>query len=87
MREFLQKSIEKKKLCKIFEAARLAPSVANMQPWSFIIVDDQETKLRLKAAYDKDWFINTPVIVVACGLPEEAWRKRQFIPPRTEDYW
>lgn len=87
VRGYLQKPIEKEKLDKIFEAARLAPSAANKQPWRFIVVDDQETKERLRAAYDKDWFISAPVIVVACGLPEEAWSKRKLFPPRTEEYW
>ena len=27
------------------------------------------------------------MIIVACGLPDEAWRKRQLFPPRTEEYW
>lgn len=41
------KSIEPEKLDRIMEAARLAPSACNAQPWKFIIVDDPDIKNRL----------------------------------------
>lgn len=36
--------VEKEKIERIVEAARLAPSACNSQPWHFIVVDDQELK-------------------------------------------
>ena len=41
----------------------------------------------MRTAYDKDWFLQASVIVVAHGVPDEAWRKRQLFPPRIEEYW
>jgi len=38
------KPLEKEKLARILEAARLAPSACNSQPWHFIVVDDPELK-------------------------------------------
>ena len=44
----LEKNIEQDKLERILEAAQLAPSASNSQPWTFIVVN--EPKLTLKVA-------------------------------------
>ncbi len=38
------RAVEKEKIERILEAARLAPSACNAQPWHFIVVDDLELK-------------------------------------------
>jgi len=43
-RSYLNKPVEKEKIDRILEAALLAPSACNAQPWHFIVVDDQELK-------------------------------------------
>ncbi|HNS16282.1 MAG TPA: nitroreductase family protein [Bacteroidales bacterium] len=44
VRRYSNREVEKEKLMKCLEAARLAPSASNSQPWSFIVVDDPELK-------------------------------------------
>ena len=39
-RSYSNKPVEKEKIGRIAEAARLSPSACNSQPWKFIIVDD-----------------------------------------------
>ncbi len=39
-----KRPVEKEKIDRILEAARLAPSACNSQPWHFIVVDDPEIK-------------------------------------------
>ncbi len=39
--------VEKEKIDRILEAARLAPSACNAQPWKFIVVDDPDVKSKL----------------------------------------
>jgi len=69
VREFLDKPVEREKIEMCLEAARLAPSESNSQPWRFIVVDDKELKGKLcDAAFGGLYFINTfcktaPVIV------------------------
>ncbi len=46
-RGYTNQPIEKEKLERILEAARLSPSACNAQPWRFIVVDDQELKNKL----------------------------------------
>ncbi len=48
---------------------------ANRQPFSLIVVKDKETKLKLKDAYSQEWFFTAPVIVCACALPDDAWKR------------
>jgi nitroreductase len=43
-RAYLNRPVEKDKLERIIEAARLAPSACNAQPWKFIVVDEPELK-------------------------------------------
>ena len=39
-----ERQVEKEKIERIIEIARLAPSACNAQPWSFVVVDDSELK-------------------------------------------
>ncbi len=39
-RDYATKPVEKDKLVKCIEAARVAPSACNSQPWSFIVVNN-----------------------------------------------
>lgn len=36
-RKYLDKPIEEEKLLQVLEAARIAPSAANKQPWIFLL--------------------------------------------------
>lgn len=47
VRGYLNKTVEREKIERCIEAARLAPSACNAQPWSFIIVDDPEIKNKI----------------------------------------
>lgn len=42
--------VEPEKIARIVEAARLAPSACNSQPWHFVVVDDPDTKNRVADA-------------------------------------
>lgn len=53
IRNFLDRPVEREKIMLCLEAARLAPSACNSQPWRFIVVDDAELKDRLcRAAFN-----------------------------------
>jgi len=73
IRKYKDRPVEEEKLRRILEAARLAPSAANRQPWHFIVVRDPKVKEELKAAYGREWFYTAPVIICACGDPSSAW--------------
>ena len=60
IRRFKQKKVSRDLLDKMINAARLAPSAANLQPLEFIVVDDKKACENIFealswAAYLKDW--------------------------------
>lgn len=70
VRAYSDKSIEHKYLLQCVEAARLAPSACNSQPWHFIIVDDPKIKEDVaKATFNEavsfnKFALNAPAIIV-----------------------
>lgn len=44
VRAYSDKPVELEKIQRCIEAARLAPSACNSQPWTFIVVDDPQIK-------------------------------------------
>ena len=46
-RRYLDKPVEKDKLNRILDAARLAPSAKNIQDWRFVIVTDAQLKTKI----------------------------------------
>lgn len=46
------RQVEREKLERCIEAARLAPSACNAQPWKFIIVDEPALKKKIATAAD-----------------------------------
>lgn len=50
IRRYLPAPVDPEKIRVCLEAARLAPSAHNAQPWRFVVVDDPELKDRLTAA-------------------------------------
>jgi len=55
-------------LNKVLEAARIAPSGSNRQPWRFIVVKDEELKKQLvPACGDQSFIADAPMVIVACG--------------------
>lgn len=69
VRDFLDRPVEREKIMMCLEAARLAPSESNSQPWKFIVVDDRQLKNKLcDAAFGGIYSMNSfckmaPVII------------------------
>ncbi len=49
---FIDKPIDKDTLMRILTAAHHAPSVGFMQPWDFIMVEQEQTRLKIKQGFD-----------------------------------
>lgn len=76
VRRYLDKPVEREKIMVCLEAARLAPSAENVQPWRFLVIDDPEVKQRYAAAafsgiYSFSRFAaKAPVLVVILARPD-----------------
>jgi len=68
IRSYLDDPVPDEDLEKILEAATMAPSAGNLQPWEFIVVrDDVRKELLARAAYGQYWMAEAPVLVVVCA--------------------
>lgn len=72
-RNYQSRTIEEEKLLKVLEAARVAPSAVNYQPWHFIVVRLPENKAKVSESYHRQWLQTAPVIIVVCGNHQNAW--------------
>ncbi|MBA7681320.1 putative NAD(P)H nitroreductase [subsurface metagenome] len=70
IRHYLDTPVEREKILTCIEAARLAPSADNVQPWRFLIIDDPDLKAKFaKEVFSGIYFITkfaakAPVIIV-----------------------
>lgn len=82
VRAYEKKDIPQDVLLSVLEAARLAPSANNRQPWKFIVVKDPAKRKELaRAAKEQQFVAEAPVVIAAvalepdrimtCGVP--AW--------------
>ena len=55
VRAYRPDPVEKQKILRCLEAARLAPSACNAQPWTFIVVDEPHLKNALADLTNDSW--------------------------------
>jgi len=67
IRAYESTPVPKAVLEKILEAARLAPSAGNVQPWHFIVVTDAGKRERLAESILVRFLKEAPVVIVGCG--------------------
>ena len=80
IRKYQDKSVEKEKLQKILEAARLAPSAMNRQPYQLIVVSKKDVLSKINSACNQDW--KAPIMIAMVSIPKEAWVRDEG-----EEYW
>ncbi len=68
--------VEEDRLHQVLEAARLAPSASNRQPFKIIVIHTAGRETELRRIYDKSWFVQAPLLIAACGIPAQNWIRR-----------
>jgi len=76
VRAYKPDPVEDGELEKVLEAARLAPTAANRQAIRFVVIHTEGREEELKRIYNKDWFVQAPLVVCACGIPAENWVRK-----------
>ena len=75
-RKYLGKQVSHEDILSVLEAARLAPSGSNTQPWRFIVVTSQDTKRKIvQVDHNQEWMMSAPVFIVcvadiSCRIPD-----------------
>lgn len=85
VRNFKPDRLPPEVLKQLVEAARLAPSGSNIQPWRFLVVTDSREKKQLRALAANQRFIEeAPAVFICCAdldvyLPGTTRRKGQEV--------
>lgn len=65
--------VEEDALQQVLEAARLAPTAANRQPFQIVVIRTAGRQAELERIYPRDWFTRAPLILCACAVPSQGW--------------
>lgn len=76
VRAYKPDPVEEDKLHQVLEAARLAPTAADKQPFQLIVLHTRGREAELRQIYDREWFTQAPLLLCACALPDEGWVHR-----------
>lgn len=76
VRAYRPDPVEDDKLQKVLEAARLAPTADNRQPFQLIVMHTKGREAELRQIYNRDWFTQAPLLICACGVPRLSWVRR-----------
>lgn len=76
VRAYKPDPVEPEKLERVLEAARVAPTAVNFQPFQLIVIHTEGREDELNRIYRKDWFVQPPLVIAACGLPDQGWTRR-----------
>ncbi len=68
--------VEDHKLLAVLNAARMAPTANNRQPFRIIVMHTEGRAEDLRTIYAKNWFVQAPLILCLCGLQAEAWVRK-----------
>ena len=70
VRKYKDTSVSDDQVVKILDAARIAPSASNKEPWHFVVVRDPEARRALMVRQPAA--AQAPVILVALGDPDAS---------------
>jgi nitroreductase len=73
VRAYKRDPVEEDKLQRVLEAARLAPTAANRQPFQLVVIHTEGREAELQRIYHRGWFTDAPLILCACAIPAEGW--------------
>jgi nitroreductase len=72
VRKFKTNKVEEEKLLTILDAARIAPTGANHQPFRLLVVKEPEGLEKIKTAVE---IYNAPVAIIVLGDRDKAWKR------------
>lgn len=77
VRQYSDRAVEPEKMDYVLEAARLAPSAVNKQPWRILLIESKEKRQQLQNCYDREWFKQAPLYLIICGNHVESWKRAE----------
>jgi nitroreductase len=76
VRAFKPDPINDEQLRAVLNAARLAPTASNRQPFQIIVAHTRGRAEELLSIYQREWFVQAPLVMCICGTPSAAWVRK-----------
>jgi nitroreductase len=76
VRAYRPEPVSEEALARILEAGRLAPTAANRQPFRIVVLNAAGRREALGRVYARPWLVEAPVVICVCGVPAEAWVRK-----------
>ncbi|MFC2044113.1 nitroreductase family protein [Chloroflexota bacterium] len=76
VRAYKPDRVDDSKLKQVIEAAHLAPTTANRQPFQLIVIHTIGKETELTRIYVRPWFLQAPIVICACALTSQVWIDR-----------
>ncbi len=76
VRSYTSEKVDRSSILEILEAARLAPSAVNYQPWHYIVITENEDLSSFHEVYHRSWFKEAPVCIVVCADHSQSWKRK-----------
>ncbi len=73
VRAYKPDAVEEEKLQQVLEAARVAPTAANRQPFRLVVIHTRGREAELQRIYNREWFTQAPLIICICAVADEGW--------------
>ena len=77
IRDFLPDPVPQEVLDRCFDAARLAPSSSNLQPWEFVVIRDPKARQAANAACLDQLPAKTAPVLIALVTHRDTWRRNR----------
>lgn len=76
VRSYTSEKVNRSIILEILEAARMAPSAVNFQPWHFIVITEKQDLNSIHEVYHRSWFKEAPVCIVVCADHSQSWKRK-----------
>jgi len=75
VRSYSTDAVAEEALKNVLDAARLAPTAHNRQPFQVIVVHTADRKEDLARIYPRPWFSEPPLVLGMVSIPEASWHR------------
>ena len=76
VRAYKPDPVDQDTLEQVLDAARLAPTAAHRQPVQLVVIHTAGRETELQRIYGREWFVQAPLVICACGVMEGTWVRR-----------
>lgn len=74
-RSYSPEAVSHEDILRVLEAARLAPSACNRQPWHFLVVTAEDGCKAIAECYEREWIKTAGTFIICLGNHDEAWHR------------